>query len=141
MVGSWSYGGGRHSCGHGLARSSLAGDTFIPWAEGTNLLPVDHRPRQVGLVAHPDGVCNLYSLLQKAAETGLPQTQDLLRYDIRNPSGEFAERYWRTFVTPMLDEGRVLFLLVRSHDLTATISLSDRSEASRHSDADSRSAR
>jgi PAS domain-containing protein len=69
---------------------------------------------------HSESVHTLYALLRAAADTGETQTLPAYRYDIRAPDGRFAERYWRSEMTPLIDEdGRLLFLLHKSEDVTA----------------------
>jgi hypothetical protein len=66
-----------------------------------------------------DGVSNVFNALRAAAETGVPQTLELQRYDVRDAEGQFVERYWRSQYIPILDErGDLVWLLSRLNDLT-----------------------
>jgi PAS domain-containing protein len=65
------------------------------------------------------GVNNLYQSLQSAARTGAPHNMAVQRYDVRDASGRFVERYWRPVNTPLLDEeGHLIFLLHHVEDVT-----------------------
>lgn len=75
-----------------------------------------------------DGVANLYASLSIAVEMGRPHEMRLQRYDDRNSSGQFVERYWRPRNTPIFDEDhRLLFLLHHVEDVTEMV-LRQRSE-------------
>jgi PAS domain-containing protein len=66
-----------------------------------------------------DGVNNLYASLGIAAETSRPHTMAIQRYDVRDPTGRFVERYWRPCNTPLFDqEGRLIYLLHHAEDVT-----------------------
>jgi hypothetical protein len=60
-----------------------------------------------------DSVANAYAVLAKAAETGRTQSWGLQRYDLRDASGRFIEKYWRGWTTPILDDDRQLMFLVQ----------------------------
>ena len=51
-----------------------------------------------------DGVSNLYASLCRASATGLPDAMALQRYDVRDSSGRFVEKYWRPVNTPLFDD-------------------------------------
>lgn len=69
-----------------------------------------------------DGVNNLFESLKTAAVTRRPDRMDIQRYDIRNPDGQFVERYWQPVNTPILDEnGRVRYLLHWVEDVTEQV--------------------
>lgn len=66
-----------------------------------------------------DGVGNLYTSLQIAAETERPHEMAIQHYDVRDPLGRFVTRYWKPVNTPILDdEDRLLFLLHHVEDVT-----------------------
>lgn len=66
-----------------------------------------------------DGVSNLYASLKAAAETGKPHVMALQRYDVRDATGHFVERYWRPLNTPLFDPaGRLVYLLHHVEDVT-----------------------
>lgn len=52
-----------------------------------------------------DGVSNLYASLCRVSMTGLPDAMATQRYDVRDSSGHFVERYWRPVNTPLFDAG------------------------------------
>jgi hypothetical protein len=69
-----------------------------------------------------DGVSNLYASFKIAAETGRPHAMQAERYDVRDQSGAFVERYWRPVNTPLLDqEGRLIYLLHHVEDVTSEV--------------------
>jgi PAS domain-containing protein len=66
-----------------------------------------------------DGVSNLYASLKIVAETGQPHALSVQRYDIRDPSGGFVERYWQAITTPIHDKNEhLIFLLHHVEDVT-----------------------
>lgn len=66
-----------------------------------------------------DGVSNLYASLKTVAKTGHPHAMAVQRYDIRDPSGRFVERYWQPINTPIHDDdGHLVFLLHHVEDVT-----------------------
>jgi PAS domain S-box-containing protein len=72
---------------------------------------------------HPegDGVRNLRASMQRALDTGEPDSMWVQRYDIPSPSraGAFEERYWRPVNTPIVDaDGRRLGVLHTVEDVT-----------------------
>jgi PAS domain-containing protein len=72
--------------------------------------------------ASADGARNLYASLRIAAETGRPHAMDVQRYDVRDPTGHFVERYWRPRNTPVFDdEGRLTYLLHHVEDVTGEV--------------------
>lgn len=69
-----------------------------------------------------DGVSNLYASLRKAAGTGRPHAMAIQRYDIRDASGQFLERYWQPVNTPILnDAGYLVCLLHHVEDVTERV--------------------
>jgi len=72
--------------------------------------------------ASADGASNLYASLRIAAETGLPHAMEVQRYDVRDPTGHFVERYWRPCNTPVFDAaGRLTYLLHHIEDVTGEV--------------------
>ncbi len=66
-----------------------------------------------------DGVNNLYTSLRRAAETRSADTMALQRYDIRDVTGAFVERYWRPVNTPVFDEfGHLVYIIHQVEDVT-----------------------
>lgn len=80
-----------------------------------------------------DGVRNLHASLERARETGQPDTMAVQRHDIAvaSPSGpRFEVRYWSPINTPVLDrDGKTPALIHRVEDVTELI---DRAEQRRH---------
>jgi hypothetical protein len=69
-----------------------------------------------------DGVNNLFASLRLAAQTARPHAMAIQRYDIRDASGHFVERYWRPVNTPILNEDQQLvWLLHHVEDVTAEV--------------------
>jgi PAS domain-containing protein len=76
-----------------------------------------------------DGMHNFFMSLRKVAETGLPDTMELLRYDLQDPDGNFRERYWRPVTSPLFDKaGNLVFLMQEVDEVTEEI-VADRSAA------------
>ena len=66
-----------------------------------------------------DGVSNLFASLSRVVQTGRPQAMAIQRYDIREGSGVFVERYWQPLNTPLFGEnGELVFLLHYVVDVT-----------------------
>lgn len=69
-----------------------------------------------------DGVRNLRASLERARDTGRPDTMPLQKYDIPiRDAGtvHFEERYWSPINTPVLDDtGRTILLIHRVEDVT-----------------------
>jgi len=67
-----------------------------------------------------DGVDNLRASMERARDTGRPDTMAVQRYDIADAeTGEFVERYWSPMNIPVLDdEGRTRLVLHRTEDVT-----------------------
>ena len=60
--------------------------------------------------------------LRAAAETGRPHTMPVQRYDVRDMSGRFVEKYWEPVNTPILDQnGNLIFILHHAEDVTETV--------------------
>jgi PAS domain-containing protein len=69
-----------------------------------------------------DGVSNLYHSLRIVVETGQPHAMAVQRYDVRDGSGQFVERYWQSVNTPIHDaDGRLICLLHHVEDVTAEV--------------------
>lgn len=69
-----------------------------------------------------DGVSNLYRSLSSVVETGQPHAMQVQRYDVRDASGTFVERYWQPINTPIHDgDGRLICLLHHVEDVTAEV--------------------
>jgi PAS domain-containing protein len=69
-----------------------------------------------------DGVRNLYASLRAVAETGKPNSMRIQRYDVRDPTGRFVERYWQPLNTPIHDDdGRLMYILHHVEDVTAEV--------------------
>ncbi|ABE37387.1 conserved hypothetical protein [Rhodopseudomonas palustris BisB5] len=69
-----------------------------------------------------DGVSNLYASLRTVVETGQPHAMIVQRYDVRDRTGGFIERYWQPINTPVHDSGeRLICLLHHVEDVTAEV--------------------
>ncbi|RJF76086.1 PAS domain-containing protein [Rhodopseudomonas palustris] len=69
-----------------------------------------------------DGVSNLYASLSSVVETGQPHAMQVQRYDVRDTTGNFVERYWQPINTPVHDaDGRLICLLHHVEDVTAEV--------------------
>ena len=60
----------------------------------------------------------LHTSLNRVVQTGERDELALIRYDIELPSGEFEERYWSATHTPLLDDGKVAYILQHTGDVT-----------------------
>ncbi len=67
-----------------------------------------------------DGVDNLKASMERARDTGYPDTMAVQRYDIEVAgTGRFAQRYWSPMNIPILDaDGHTAFVLHRTEDIT-----------------------
>jgi PAS domain-containing protein len=69
-----------------------------------------------------DGVSNLFESLRMVVKTGHPNAMAVQRYDVRDGSGEFVEKYWQPINTPIHDDdGRLLCLLHHVEDVTEQV--------------------
>jgi len=69
-----------------------------------------------------DGVSNLYESLRTVVETGQPHAMAVQRYDVRDSSGQFVEKYWQPVNTPIHDgNGKLICLLHHVEDVTAEV--------------------
>lgn len=69
-----------------------------------------------------DGVWKLFESLEIAAATRNPHSMAIQRYDVRDPSGQFVERYWRPVNSPICGEdGELIYLLHHVVDVTAEV--------------------
>lgn len=66
-----------------------------------------------------NGVSNLFTSIQKAAQTGQPHVMAVQRYDVRDDDGRYVRRHWRPVNTPVFDDmGRLLYVLHSAEKLT-----------------------
>jgi signal transduction histidine kinase/ActR/RegA family two-component response regulator len=74
-----------------------------------------------------DGVRNLRASLDRVLQTHAGDAMAVQKYDVRRPEGEggeFEERYWSPFNSPVLDgEGEVAYIIHRVEDVTEFIRL------------------
>jgi serine phosphatase RsbU (regulator of sigma subunit) len=79
-----------------------------------------------------DGVANLRASMERARDTGRPDTMAVQKYDIEDPvSGEFVERYWSPMNVPVLGtDGAVALILHRTEEVTDYV----REQAARRDD-------
>ena len=72
------------------------------------------------------GTSNLRASLERALETGEPDTMPVQKYDIRGADGAFETRYWSPKNIPVLSPtGAVLYLLHRVEDVTEQVLAGD----------------
>lgn len=68
------------------------------------------------------GVKNLGASLLEVIRTRKPHWMTVQKYDIRNPAGEFEERYWEPLNTPVFDEhGELIYIIHRVEDVTEQV--------------------
>src|SRR3954447_11083496 len=68
---------------------------------------------------HDGGVAKVRASLERARDTGRPQTMPVHEYDIPAADGRFIKRFWSLINVPVLDaEGRCRYLLQRAEDIT-----------------------
>jgi serine phosphatase RsbU (regulator of sigma subunit) len=68
---------------------------------------------------HDGGVAKVRASLERARDTGRPQTMPVHEYDIPAADGQFIKRFWSLINVPVLDdEGRCRYLLQRAEDIT-----------------------
>jgi len=67
-----------------------------------------------------DGVRNLRASLERVLQSRAGDAMAVQKYDVRRPeSGEFEERYWSPFNSPVLDSsGQVAYIIHRVEDVT-----------------------
>lgn len=66
-----------------------------------------------------DGVRNLRASLGRVLQNGAADTMAVQKYDIRQPSGEFEERWWSPVNSPVFDaEKKIAFIIHRVEDVT-----------------------
>jgi PAS domain S-box-containing protein len=71
------------------------------------------------------GSRDLRASLEAVLASGERDVVSLTRYDVEDPGrpGVFEERYWNVVSTPLLtDTGRVMMIVVISHDVTPIVS-------------------
>jgi hypothetical protein len=72
-----------------------------------------------------DGVSNLFASLRIVVQTGQPHAMAVQRYDVRDPDGQFTEKYWQPINTPIHDpDQRLICLLHHVEDVTGEIGAS-----------------
>lgn len=75
------------------------------------------------------GVDAIRGSLERARDTGHPQTLPMQRYDIAGSAGDFAARFWSLISTPVLDAaGSCVLLLQRVEDITGYVRDRDRGQ-------------
>ncbi len=72
------------------------------------------------------GTKKLADALQYVLQKKTPFAMNVLKYDIRaHTVGNFVERYWKTFITPILDKDHeVKYIVIRVEDVTELFNLS-----------------
>ncbi len=74
------------------------------------------------------GVPRVQGSLERARDTGRPDTMPIQRYDIQDPDGPgMVERFWSLISAPILDaDGRVVLVVQRNEDITDVVRERDR---------------
>jgi len=83
------------------------------------------------------GTRNLRASFEIVLRTREPHTMAVQKYDIRKPESEgggFAERYWNPVNTPVLEDGRVAYIIHAVEDVTSFVQLSSLREVDRLKD-------
>ena len=75
---------------------------------------------------------SLLNSLERVVHSGERDELALIRYDIALPSGGYEERYWSATHTPLLDSGRVAYILQHTVDVTELHRLRTLAAASGH---------
>jgi len=76
--------------------------------------------------AEASGTRNLRASLETVLHTRAPHTMAVQKYDVRRPESEgggFEERYWRPVNTPVLGNGRVVYIIHAMEDATDLVRL------------------
>ena len=73
--------------------------------------------------ASPTGVRNLRHSLETVIATHVPHAMALQKYPVRRPDGTFEERYWAPLNSPVLDGGRLAYIIHRVEDVTELVRL------------------
>lgn len=75
----------------------------------------------------------LHNSFERVVRTGEKDEIALIRYDIELPSGGYEERYWSATHTPLIDAGKVAYILQHTVDVTELHQLRTfAAEAGRH---------
>jgi len=70
------------------------------------------------------GVSNLRASLERARTQGVPDTMAVQKYDVRRPDGSsFEERYWSPMNTPVVRDGKVVYIIHKAEDVTEFVRL------------------
>ena len=76
------------------------------------------------------GMANVRASMERARDTGRPDTMAVQRYDIPVAGGGFEERYWSPIHVPILnDAGATVLLLHRAEDVTEFVRERQRGQA------------
>lgn len=69
------------------------------------------------------GVKNLKASLEQVRTDQCSDTMAIQKYDIRSPSGHYEERYWSPINRPILDNGKLRYILHCVEDVTEFVKL------------------
>jgi len=72
------------------------------------------------------GVSNLRASLQRAVRDKVPDTMAVQKYDITKPASEgggFEVRYWSPVNSPVMESGKVIYIIHRVEDVTEFVRL------------------
>jgi PAS domain S-box-containing protein len=77
-----------------------------------------------------DGVQNLTASLERVMKTRSADAMKVQRYDIRDATGQFVQRWWMPVNTPVLDDdGAVEYVIHRVEDVTELMQMRGEAEA------------
>ncbi|MBW6425829.1 PAS domain-containing protein [Rhizobium sp. XQZ8] len=77
-----------------------------------------------------DGVANLTASLERVMKTRSADAMTVQRYDLRDPTGQFVQRWWTPINTPVLgEEGAVEYIIHRLEDVTELMKMRGEAEA------------
>lgn len=76
-----------------------------------------------------DGTRNLTASLQRVLKYATADAMPIQKYDIRQPTGEFEERYWKPVNSPILGaNGKVIYIIHCVEDVTKIVLLDRQSQ-------------
>lgn len=78
-----------------------------------------------------DGVENVLESLRIVLDTKRPHTMAVQRYDVRDPEGEWQERYWKPVHIPVYaspDSEEITYILQCAEDLTNVVKFTGQKE-------------
>jgi diguanylate cyclase (GGDEF)-like protein len=80
-----------------------------------------------------EGARNLQASLERVRDSLQPDQMPVQRYDVQLPGSEgggFTERYWTPTNSPVVKDGRLVYIVQRVEDITAYVQMARAAEAS-----------